>query len=162
MKLKKDPSGGKAPAPYLTPSGPDMDFKVRLWTCAAVTRSPFSTALWTPNTNSICLLVMMQLRRTEFASSDLWKQAIKQPIKNKTKKKKNHTTNLFGETLGRLHLDKQNIDARSGKKSKALRLAERAEKEEDRAATENELQQEAEEMGSEFQQAYGFSRDDMA
>ena len=59
MKLKKDPSGGKAPAPYLTPSGPDMDFKVRLWTCAAVTRSPFSTALWTPNTNSICLLVMM-------------------------------------------------------------------------------------------------------
>lgn len=30
MKLKKDPKGGDAPAPYLTPSGPDMDFKVRL------------------------------------------------------------------------------------------------------------------------------------
>lgn len=29
MKLKKDPKGGKAPVPYLTPSGPDMDFKVR-------------------------------------------------------------------------------------------------------------------------------------
>lgn len=28
MKLKKDPKGGKAPVPYLTPSGPDMDFKV--------------------------------------------------------------------------------------------------------------------------------------
>jgi hypothetical protein len=28
MKLKKDPKGGKAPAPFLTPSGPDMDFKV--------------------------------------------------------------------------------------------------------------------------------------
>lgn len=30
MKLKKDPQGGKAPVPYLTPSGPDMDFKVRV------------------------------------------------------------------------------------------------------------------------------------
>ena len=30
MKLKKDPKGGSAPVPYLTPSGPDMDFKVRL------------------------------------------------------------------------------------------------------------------------------------
>ena len=29
MKLKKNPKGGKAPVPYLTPSGPDMDFKVR-------------------------------------------------------------------------------------------------------------------------------------
>ena len=29
MKLKKDPKGGEAPVPYLTPSGPDMDFKVR-------------------------------------------------------------------------------------------------------------------------------------
>ena len=28
MKLKKDPKGGKAPVPYMTPSGPDMDFKV--------------------------------------------------------------------------------------------------------------------------------------
>ena len=28
MKLKKNPKGGKAPVPYLTPSGPDMDFKV--------------------------------------------------------------------------------------------------------------------------------------
>ena len=30
MKLKKDPKkGGKSPVPYLTPSGPDMDFKAR-------------------------------------------------------------------------------------------------------------------------------------
>jgi hypothetical protein len=69
---------------------------------------------------------------------------------------------LFGETLGRLHLEKQNIDAKSGKKSKALRLAERAEKEEDRAATESELQQEMGEMEQEFQQTYGFSRNDIA
>lgn len=69
---------------------------------------------------------------------------------------------MFGETLGRLHLEKQNIDARSGKKSKALRLAERAEKEENRAAIESELRQEEEGMDNEFQQAYGFSREDLA
>lgn len=58
-------------------------------------------------------------------------------------------------------MEKQNIDQKSGKKSKALRLAERAEKEEDRAATESELQQELGEMEQEFQQTYGFSRDDI-
>ena len=123
MKLKKDRKGGKAPVPYLTPSGPDMDFK---------------------------------LRRTQFASPDLWKLAMKQPAGTKAKKKKNQTTNIFGETIGRLHLDKQDIDNRSGKKSKALRLAEKLEKEEEGAAIESELGQEEEAMNSEFKQAYGF------
>lgn len=103
MKLKKDPNGGKAPVPYLTPSGPDIDFKIR---------------------------------RTEFASTDLWKLAMKQPQGVTAKKKKNQTTNIFGETIGRLHLEKQDIDNRSGKKAKALRLAEKLEKEEEGAALE--------------------------
>ncbi|KAL3802980.1 hypothetical protein HJC23_011603 [Cyclotella cryptica] len=127
MKLKKDPKGGKAPVPYLTPSGPDMDFK---------------------------------LRRTQFASPDMWKLATKQPMSTKGKKKKNQTTNLFGETIGRLHLERQNIDNRTGKKSKALRLAERLEKDKEGAAIESELGREGEEMDSEFQQTYGFSRGD--
>lgn len=76
----------------------------------------------------------------------------------KAKKKKNQTTNLFGETLGRLHLEKQNIDNRSGKKAKALRLAERLEQDEERTAIESELGKEGEEMDSEFQRTYGFSR----
>lgn len=126
MKLKKDPNGGKAPVPYLTPSGPDMDFKIR---------------------------------RTHFASPDLWKIAMKQPYATKTKKRKNKTTNLFGETIGRLHLEKQDIDKRTGKKAKALKLAEKIEKEEGRAATESELGQEKEAMSSEFKQAYGFAPD---
>jgi ribosome production factor 2 len=128
MKLKKDPKGGKAPVPYLTPSGPDMDFKVR---------------------------------RTQFASPDLWKLAMKQPAGVKAKKKKNQTTNIFGETIGRLHLERQDIDNRSGKKAKALRLAEKLEKEEERAAVEDELGREEEQMSSEFKQAYGFSPDNM-
>lgn len=126
MKLKKDPQGGKAPVPYLTPSGPDMDFKVR---------------------------------RTQFASPDLWKIAMKQPTVNKKKKKKNQTTNIFGETIGRLHLERQDIDSRSGKKAKALKLAEKIEKAEEGAAVESELGREQEEMSSEFKQAYGFAPD---
>jgi len=128
MKLKKDPKGGKAPVPYLTPSGPDMDFKVR---------------------------------RTEFASPDLWKLAMKQPQGVKAKKKKNQTTNIFGETIGRLHLERQDIDSRSGKKSKALRMADKLDKAEAKAALEDELGREEEEMDNEFQQAYGFSKGDM-
>jgi len=128
MKLKKDPNGGKAPVPYLTPSGPDMDFKIR---------------------------------RTQFASPDLWKLAMKQPVVGKAKKKKNQTTNIFGETIGRLHLERQDIDNRSGKKSKALRLAEKIEKAEENAAVESELGREKEEMSNEFKQAYGFAPDNM-
>mmetsp|Transcript_8478 Transcript_8478/g.17866 ORF Transcript_8478/g.17866 Transcript_8478/m.17866 type:complete len:348 (-) Transcript_8478:1202-2245(-) len=123
MKLKKDPQGGKAPVPYLTPSGPDMDFKIR---------------------------------RTQFASPDLWKMVMKQPAGTKTKKKKNRTTNVFGETIGRLHLEKQDIDKRQGKKSKALRLADKLEKEEEVAAIEDELGREEQETKNEFKQTYGF------
>jgi ribosome production factor 2 len=94
------------------------------------------------------------LRRTQFASPDLWKSATKQPTRTKTKKKKNQSTNIFGETLGRLHLE--------GKKSKALRLAEALEKGEEREAIESELGKEGEEIDNEFEQAYGFSRDDIA
>ncbi|KAL7537920.1 hypothetical protein ACHAXR_008159 [Thalassiosira sp. AJA248-18] len=128
MKLKKNPKGGKAPVPYLTPSGPDMDFRIR---------------------------------RTQFASPDLWKLAMKQPAGVKAKKKKNQTTNIFGETIGRLHLDKQDIDSRSGKKSKALRLADKLEKEEEKKAIESELGREEDELNSEFKQAYGFGPDGM-
>lgn len=123
-KLKRNPNGGKAPLPYLTPSGPDMDFV---------------------------------LRRTEFATPDVWKLATKQPSVNKTKKKKkNQSTNIFGETIGRLHLEKQDIEKMGGRKSKALRKAEAIEKEEEKAAITDALDREKEEMAAEFQQTYGF------
>jgi len=85
--------------------------------------------------------------------------AMKQPQGIKAKKKKNQTTNIFGETIGRLHLERQDIDNRSGKKSKALRLAEKIEKAEESAAIESELGREQEEMTDEFKQAYGFAPD---
>lgn len=125
-KLKKNPQGGKTPVPYLTPSGPDMDF---------------------------------YLRRTEFATPDVWKLAVQQPTANKSKKRKNQTSNIFGETIGRLHLERQEIDKMGGRKSKALRRAEKADKEEERAAAEEELGRERGEMAAEFEQTYGYSEE---
>lgn len=125
-KLKKNPSGGRVPMPYLTPSGPDMDFFIR---------------------------------RTQFATQDVWNMAVKQPAANKARKIKNRTTNLFGETIGRLHLEKQEIDKMGGKKSKALRIAERIEKEEEKKMNEMELDNEKAELQAEFKQTYGFEEE---
>lgn len=125
-KLKKNPSGGRTPMPFLTPSGPDMDFTIR---------------------------------RSQFATPDVWNMAIKQPTANKAKKVKNRTTNVFGETIGRLHLEKQEIDKMGGKKSKALRVAEKIEKAEEKKVTEMELGQEKSEMQAEFKQTYGFEEE---
>ena len=91
----------------------------------------------------------------------MWKLAMKQPAGVQAKKKKNQTTNIFGETIGRLHLDRQDIDSKTGKKSKALRLADRIEKQEEKAAVESELGREGAEMSNEFKQAYGFAPDNM-
>jgi ribosome production factor 2 len=79
---------------------------------------------------------------------------MKQPKQNIAKKVKNQSTNVFGETIGRLHLEKQNLDQIRGKRSKALRLASKLEAEEERAALEDELKREQNDM--ELEQAQGF------
>lgn len=99
------------------------------------------------------------IRRTQFADPDVWKLAIKQPSANKSKKIKNKTTNIFGETIGRLHLEKQDIDKVGGKKSKALRLAHKLEKAQDKKDMEEELERERNEMNAEFKQTYGFDEE---
>lgn len=99
------------------------------------------------------------IRRTEFATPDVWKMAIKQPTTNKAKKKKNHTTNIFGETIGRLHLERQDIDKIGGKKSKSLRNADKIQKAEDKASLDNELEMEKGELAAEFKQTYGYSEE---
>jgi ribosome production factor 2 len=102
------------PVPYLQNCGPDMDFL---------------------------------LRRTQWAEADLYKASRIQPKglkKSTAKKHKNHTTNIFGETLGRLHLDKQAVDQRQGRKVKALRRAEKFAAQEEKAAIEEELTREKE------------------
>lgn len=97
-----------------------------------------------------------KIRRKQFAASDLWKAAMKQPKETKVKKVKNQTTNLFGETIGRLHIESQDIDKRQGKKSKALRIAGKIDAEMEKKAIEEELEREKGEMGKEFEETYGF------
>lgn len=126
-KLKKDPKNTSgAPLPYLIPSGPDLDF---------------------------------QLRRTQWAEPDLAKASRKLPdvirkqhyhLLSGGKKygKKNQSTNLFGETLGRLHLEKQVVDGHAiGRKSKALRRAEKLAHQEEQDLIEDELQREQQQEG---------------
>lgn len=103
-----------------------------------------------------------KVRRTQFATPETWKMAMKQPSAIKSKKVKNHTTNVFGETIGRLHLEKQDIDKMGGKKSKALRDADKIEKAEKRAADEADLSRESGELAAEFKQTFGFEPVDMA
>lgn len=100
--------------------------------------------------------VTMQIRRSQFAAPDLWKASLKQPQAMKKRKVKNHTTNIFGETIGRLHLEKQDVDNMQGRKSKALRRAEKQAALDEREAIEEELNREKESMGKEFEQTYGF------
>lgn len=127
-RLKKDPSDPTStiPVPYLLPCGPDMAFV---------------------------------LRRTQFAEPDLWKASLRLPTKKKKiigLKGKNQTTNMFGEVVGRLHIEKQEVDKMGGRKSKALRRAEKTAADEEKVAIENELTHESNEMKQEFKQTFGF------
>lgn len=102
----------------------------------------------------------MAIRRSQFASPELWKASLKQPHALKKKKVKNHSTNIFGETIGRLHIEKQDVDKMGGRKVKALRRAEKAAAQEEREALEAELGQEKDAMSKEFKQTYGFEEKD--
>jgi ribosome production factor 2 len=88
----------------------------------------------------------LSLRRTQWANRDLYSASRKQPGSLRAKKRKNQATNALGETLGRLHVPKQNVDKMRGKKSKALRRAERAEAQEEEGAIKRELDAEREDM----------------
>ena len=102
----------------------------------------------------------MVVRRDQLASQELWRAALKQPSAAKRKKIKNQSTNIFGETIGRLHMDKQDIDKMQGRKSKALRRAAKMEAEEEKAAVEAELEREEKQLGQEFKRDFGFENDE--
>lgn len=82
----------------------------------------------------------LTVRRTQWAEPELYREARRRPVTQK--KTKNQTTNLFGETIGRLHLEKQDVEHRQGRKVKALRRAEQEAAQEEREAIEKELQSE--------------------
>lgn len=164
-KLKKNPNpnsgtagdgnSNNIPLAYLEPCGPDFDFLVQQNAAAAVGIS----------TSSSSSSKQLKVGRNQWADSDLYKAARRQPaavLKQQkqamlSSKKKNQSTNLFGETVGRLHLQKQNVVHATGRKSKALRRAEKLSSQREKEAVEQELQREETDMDQEFQQTFGFS-----
>lgn len=101
-----------------------------------------------------------EVRRSQMAAPDLWKASLKQPQGIRKKKVKNQSTNMFGERIGRLHLERQEIDKMGGKKVKALKRAEKIVALEEKAALEKELGEEKDTMGQEFKQTYGFAEEE--
>lgn len=63
----------------------------------------------------------LTLRRHNFARDDLWKIAVKKPKELKTLVKKNVKRTDMGETLGRIHIHKQDLDKATGKLMRVLR-----------------------------------------
>lgn len=118
VQLKKGNDANNTPIPSLIPCGPDMDW---------------------------------MLRRTNWADPELAKAArpSSKTNKNQNKKKnqssqKNQSTNVLGETMGRLHIVKQNVDQMGGRKIKALRKAEAIERAQEQEQLEEDLAREKE------------------
>lgn len=63
----------------------------------------------------------LKIRRTKLCAPDLWKVATKKPKQLVKKKVKNITTNEFGDTLGRIHLGRQDLETMQVRRVKALR-----------------------------------------
>jgi ribosome production factor 2 len=63
----------------------------------------------------------LQMRRTKFPSSDLEKEAHRIPAALKAKKTKNVSHDEFGETIGRVHMERQDFTKLELKKTKAVK-----------------------------------------
>ena len=60
-------------------------------------------------------------RRAQLAPDELRADSLKQPPELKAKKRKNVTTNVFGETIGRIHMPRQELGTMQVKRVKALK-----------------------------------------
>ena len=61
------------------------------------------------------------VRRSQMPAPDLKREAMRQSTKLKPKKRKNLETNSMGDTLGRIHMQTQNIHLLQTRKVKALK-----------------------------------------
>lgn len=137
VQLKKNPNGSDTtgtaiPIAQLTPSGPDLDMMIR-------------RSIWATPEMAIAARVLPKSSSNKNGTTTTAKS-----------RKKNQSTNVFGETIGRLHLERQVVDKKSGRKVKALRRAEQNERREEKLAIESELQNESNELEQEFQNTFGF------
>jgi ribosome production factor 2 len=63
----------------------------------------------------------MTIRRTKFGSQDLMKEALQLPSQLKPKSQKNKTSNVFGDTLGKIHMQKQQLNTMDLARMKAFK-----------------------------------------
>lgn len=63
------------------------------------------------------------VRRSKLGSDELYKEAKKQPKEIQPKKKKNISRDAFGSTLGRIHMQKQDLSKLQLRKLKAFKKA---------------------------------------
>eukprot|EP01138_Halocafeteria_seosinensis_P000143 gb/GECG01000148.1/.p1 GENE.gb/GECG01000148.1/~~gb/GECG01000148.1/.p1 ORF type:complete len:318 (+),score=43.64 gb/GECG01000148.1/:1-954(+) len=63
----------------------------------------------------------LQLRRTHWASSDMAKAARKVPKQLRPAKQKNVSHDVFGEKIGKIHMERQNFDKLQTRKMKGLK-----------------------------------------
>ncbi|XP_041354756.1 ribosome production factor 2 homolog [Gigantopelta aegis] len=63
----------------------------------------------------------LAVRRVHLASDDLYKKALRVPITAKPKKRKNISRDAFGTKLGRIHMEKQDLDKLQTRKLKGLK-----------------------------------------
>jgi ribosome production factor 2 len=99
----------------------------------------------------------LKLRRTQPASEEMWKEAVKTPraqlvslmdqlytgcyninLKNQPKTKKNITTDLIGDKIGRIHTGKQDLSKMQSRKMKGLKKGDIGNLEEDDAILVND------------------------
>jgi ribosome production factor 2 len=65
----------------------------------------------------------LSVRRTQVAPDDIYKGACRKPKGVKAPKIKNITKTVLGETVGRIHMKKQNLEkVASGRRIAALRV----------------------------------------
>ncbi|KAK0425408.1 hypothetical protein QR680_009185 [Steinernema hermaphroditum] len=62
-----------------------------------------------------------KINRHKLASDSLFKTALRQPAQLRVKPRKNVTQDVFGSTLGRVHVGRQNVDSLQTRKMKGLR-----------------------------------------
>jgi ribosome production factor 2 len=62
----------------------------------------------------------LTIRRTKFAASDLEKEALRQPPQLSATKRKNISTTPLGETLGRIHMTRQDLNRMATRKFPGL------------------------------------------
>jgi len=63
----------------------------------------------------------LSVRRTKLGSDELYKKSLKQPKEIAPKKKKNISRDAFGSTLGRIHMQKQDIGKLQTRKLNAFK-----------------------------------------